>query len=172
MIIWLNGSFGSGKTSVSKDLYDRLDKAVIFDPEETGIFIRRCVPEADKLSDFQDHPLWSKLNFDILHHMSRQSHKYIIVPMTIVDADKYNNLIIALKNHQVNVKVIELNASKATLHSRLKERGDQVGAWSYDQIDRCLEGLKGLDHDYTFNTEVMSVESISKSIIEHISKTD
>ncbi len=34
MIIWINGPFGAGKTTLAKRLRDRRSKSLIFDPEE------------------------------------------------------------------------------------------------------------------------------------------
>ena len=39
MIIWINGSFGVGKTSTAELLKNELDKSVIYDPEEIGGFL-------------------------------------------------------------------------------------------------------------------------------------
>ena len=39
MIIWINGSFGVGKTSTAEVLKNELDKSVIYDPEEIGGFL-------------------------------------------------------------------------------------------------------------------------------------
>jgi hypothetical protein len=36
LIIWLNGAFGSGKTTLTRELHRRLPDAVIFDPEYVG----------------------------------------------------------------------------------------------------------------------------------------
>lgn len=36
MIIWINGPFGAGKTTLAERLRDRRPKSLIFDPEEIG----------------------------------------------------------------------------------------------------------------------------------------
>ncbi|BBT13876.1 hypothetical protein MS10711_A0039 (plasmid) [Escherichia coli] len=37
MIIWINGPFGAGKTTLAKRLRDRRSKSLIFDPEEMAL---------------------------------------------------------------------------------------------------------------------------------------
>lgn len=40
MIIWINGPFGAGKTTLAERLRDRRPKSLIFDPEEIGCRFR------------------------------------------------------------------------------------------------------------------------------------
>ena len=41
MILWINGSFGAGKTTVAYELERRLEKAFVYDPENIGYFLRK-----------------------------------------------------------------------------------------------------------------------------------
>lgn len=44
MIIWINGTFGAGKTTLSEELMRRLPEAVFFDPEDIGLPLMEWVP--------------------------------------------------------------------------------------------------------------------------------
>ena len=44
MIIWINGPFGAGKTTLAKRLRDRRSKSLIFDPEEIGFVVKKRSP--------------------------------------------------------------------------------------------------------------------------------
>ena len=46
MIIWINGAFGAGKTSVTKHLLEKVSDASVFDPEDIGYVIQKTFPEA------------------------------------------------------------------------------------------------------------------------------
>jgi adenylylsulfate kinase-like enzyme len=39
VIIWLNGSFRAGKTTLAEELHRRLPDAVVFDPENVGLML-------------------------------------------------------------------------------------------------------------------------------------
>lgn len=39
MIIWLNGAYGSGKTTIAELLHERIFPSWIYDPEEIGDFL-------------------------------------------------------------------------------------------------------------------------------------
>jgi deoxyadenosine/deoxycytidine kinase len=59
LIIWLNGAFGSGKTTLTGELHRRLPDAVVFDPEDVGYVLTQAVPAPT--GDFQDLPSWRHL---------------------------------------------------------------------------------------------------------------
>ncbi len=48
MIIWINGPFGAGKTTLAERLRDRRPKSLIFDPEEIGFVVKGVVSENGK----------------------------------------------------------------------------------------------------------------------------
>jgi hypothetical protein len=59
LIIWINGSFGAGKTTLAGELKRRMPEAVLFDPEYVGYILREWVPVPT--GDFQDLPSWREL---------------------------------------------------------------------------------------------------------------
>ena len=60
MIIWINGPFGAGKTTLAERLRDRRPKSLIFDPEEIGFVVKETVP-IPASGDYQDLPLLRSL---------------------------------------------------------------------------------------------------------------
>jgi deoxyadenosine/deoxycytidine kinase len=64
MVIWINGSFGVGKTSTAEKINKEMDKSIIYDPEIIGGFLSDLF--SNKENDFQDYELWRILNADIL----------------------------------------------------------------------------------------------------------
>ena len=55
MIIWINGAFGAGKTTLAEELHRRLPDAVMFDPEDVGGMLWKWMRPN---GDFQDLPSW------------------------------------------------------------------------------------------------------------------
>ena len=45
-VIWLNGAFGVGKTTVARALAAELPDALVVDPEDIGRMLRKVVPPA------------------------------------------------------------------------------------------------------------------------------
>lgn len=84
MIVWVNGAFGSGKTTLAEELQRRLPEALFFDPEYVGYVLRKWVPMPPS-GDFQDIPLWRTLVAQFAVGMRRQYGQPLIVPMTLID---------------------------------------------------------------------------------------
>jgi len=164
MIIWLNGSFGSGKSSVALELQSMFEDAHIYDPEEVGQFIRANVPGGNEYTDFQDHPLWRKLNYEVLKHTSKTAKAPVIVPMTIVNDSYHNEIITKLKDNDIDVRLYSLIASETTLHNRLLQRGDEMGAWSYEQVSRCCDYLSSESYSTKIDSEKYSINEVAEII--------
>lgn len=166
LIIWINGAFGSGKTTLSYELHRRLPNSFVYDPENVGFFIRRNFPKELLKSDFQDHEEWREINYYLLHRLSRQYSGPIIVPMTLVNPHYFNEIITRLRGDGLEVKQFTLMATHETLLKRLKSRGNGIRSWPAQQIDRCLTALSQemfQTHIYTDNLTVeMIIERISK----------
>jgi 2-phosphoglycerate kinase len=54
MIIFINGAFGVGKTSVATELSSLIPDSLMFDPEEIGFMLRNILGSIDKKDDFQE----------------------------------------------------------------------------------------------------------------------
>ena len=81
MIIWINGPFGAGKTTLAERLRDRRPKSLIFDPEEIGFVVKETVP-IPASGDYQDLPLWRGLTIAAVSEIRRNYSQDIIIPMT------------------------------------------------------------------------------------------
>ncbi|MGI9064262.1 MAG: hypothetical protein ACR2FQ_10695 [Pseudonocardiaceae bacterium] len=74
MIVWLNGTFGVGESSVAAVLQRALPESTRFDPELVGFMLREMV--AVPTGDFQDLPLRRRLVVEVgatLHDASGAS---------------------------------------------------------------------------------------------------
>lgn len=85
MMIWINGTFGAGKTQAAYELRRKLPGACVYDPEDAGYFIRKSLPPALRLEDFQDYPLWRTCVREQICYIAERWPGPIIVPMTITN---------------------------------------------------------------------------------------
>lgn len=165
MIIWINGSFGSGKTSTAELLKNELDKSIIYDPEKIGGFLSNMFNH--EKDDFQDYELWRILNSDILKYMC-SVYEIVIVPMTITNKNYYDEIINGLQTSGVEIKHFILNASKEEIINRLDSREDST-EWAYNQVDRCIKAFEENKFDAKIiNTDNMTIEEVVKSIVNLI----
>lgn len=165
MIIWINGSFGVGKTTVANKLKEKINESIIYDPEKVGTFLTNTLPV--KEDDFQDYELWRTINFEILKYLSTRFDT-IIVPMTITNTQYYDEIAGKLERDGVIIKQFILTASKETIIKRLDARGDST-KWAYNQVDRCISSFDNIQCK-KINTDDMSIEEVVNYIIESLNK--
>ena len=61
MIVFINGPFGVGKTTVARLLVQKMPLATMYDPEIIGGILRRVLSPLTKVEDYQDITLWRRL---------------------------------------------------------------------------------------------------------------
>ncbi|RXK17774.1 hypothetical protein [Macrococcus sp. DPC7161] len=84
-IIWINGAFGTGKTTCVEMLNKIINNSIIFDPEISGNMINSILPSKLKLYDFQDYKEWWIINNLLLKKLFYETTKIILIPMTITN---------------------------------------------------------------------------------------
>ncbi len=150
VLIWINGAFGSGKTQTAHELRRRLEAAHVADPELLGYALHKMLPAYER-GDFQDIPQWRSGVVETLQQAEHAASGPVIVPMTIVRDDYFDQIVGGLRDRGVDVRHYTLSASARTLKGRLNSRlsslgGRLVGAsetWAIQQIPRCVDALAG-----------------------------
>ena len=92
MIVWLNGPFGVGKTSVARALLEAKPDWSLLDPEVRGEELVRQWPGVD---DFQDLPEWRKAVVE--DAVERAGTGDLVIPMTIWRLEYYREIMDGLK---------------------------------------------------------------------------
>ena len=165
MIIWLNGAFGSGKTQTALELQRRLSPSYIFDPENGGFYIRDNIPSQIAADDFQKHPIWRELTYSMLKYIDSNYDGTIIVPMTLVNSDYFEEIVGRLRKEGRLIRHFTLSASPETLYSRLVSRGEDRNSWAAVQMERCLRGLEDGGFGHYVDTEHKSIAQVAEKII-------
>jgi hypothetical protein len=142
MIIWINGAFGSGKTTAASELRRRVKNSCVYDPENAGYFIRKNAPEEAGLNtgDFQDISLWREINYKMLKLIADNYDGLVIVPMTLVNPEYYQEIIVRLRADGIKIRHFILYAGEETLVKNLKKRSLSLKRESFavDSIGRCI----------------------------------
>ena len=121
-VIWLNGAFGVGKTTVARALAAELTDALIADPEDIGRMLRKVVPAALHTSDFQDIPSWRRLTVATIESILRDHPGPLVVPMTVVNPAYFDETVGCLRRSGAAVRHFTLVASPKTIRRRLLRR--------------------------------------------------
>ncbi|MFT9847096.1 tunicamycin resistance protein [Aneurinibacillus sp. REN35] len=142
-----------------------------YDPENVGFFIRENLPKVIVKEDFQHYTMWREYNYSMLKYIDSEYDGTIIVPMTVVHPQYFNEIIGRLRSDGVRITHFTLCASKETLLKRLHSRGEGKHSWAAQQIERCINGLSNEIFQHHIDTENMLIEDVVEKIaaIENIS---
>lgn len=173
MLIWINGAFGAGKTHTAHELHRRLPGSHVADPELIGFAMHKMLP-ASARDDFQDLPGWRASVVATLRAAEGAAQGPVIVPMTIVRDDYFDEIIGSLRA-DMDLRHYTLVASPATLHRRLGSRlealGSRVlggdGTWAMRQVDRCVSALASPRYATHVSTDDRSVDEVVDTIAAH-----
>lgn len=161
MIIWINGAFGTGKTTAAYEMHRRLPDSFVYDPENMGFFLRKNLPQACHTDDFQDMVLWRSLNYQLLRELHETYGGTVIVPMTLADEQYYGEIVQRLLDEGVPVVHIILYASRETILKRLKKRSLgrlRTESFAMEAIDRCLDFFDNPAEGIRIECNQLSVE--------------
>ena len=131
MIVWINGSFGSGKTQTAYELQRRIPNSHVFDPEEAGFYIKKNLPASLALNDFQDYGMWRQINSEMLLYLHKHYDGVVLVPMTVTNAKYLEEITAGLKAAGVDFHHVD--------PCRYKGNPDEAG---------CADGERNGVHGY------------------------
>jgi AAA domain len=144
VIIWINGAFRAGKTTLAEELHRRLPEAVVYNPEDVGLMLWRWMPPND---DFQDLPSWRELVVATALSLRRHHADTLIVPMSLI-GDAYRAEILGgLSAAGEQVLHVFLEADIGVLRERLDARVDMpdnpeaiqsAREWALSRIDAAI----------------------------------
>ena len=120
MIIWINGSFGAGKTTLAGELKRRMPEAVLFDPEYVGYILREWVPVPT--GDFQDLPSWRELVIEAAVTLRRHHAETLIVPMTLINDAYARQILDGIEARGEEVIHVFLDLDSDVLRQRINDR--------------------------------------------------
>lgn len=140
MIIWLNGGFGAGKTTLAEELRRRLPDAVVYDPEDVGLMLWKWLRPND---DFQDLPSWRELVVATALSLRRHHADTLIVPMSLVREAYRTEILGGLADAGEEVLHVFLEADAGVLRQRLAARAPipanpDALDWALTRVDAAV----------------------------------
>lgn len=169
-LLWLNGPFGVGKTSVVNLLQER-NGWPVFDPEEVGHIVRIVVP--DHPPDFQLLESWQRGITAIASSLMNDvnSSSVVCMPMTIYQPEIRANIRQGIRRVTAgtahSLLEISLLASTSTLEGRLRgrEQSPEALVWGLRHVHASIEALRADPGDALVETDNRCIEEVA-SIVE------
>ncbi|MEV6904354.1 AAA family ATPase [Amycolatopsis sp. NPDC051372] len=141
MIVWLNGTFGSGKTTTARELTGLLG-ARVFDPEYVGYLLRVPFPEPE--GDFQDLDLWRPLVVETLARVHAHTGGPLVAPQTILVERYAREIFDGLSARGITVHHFVLHANRDELLRRIEADEPSIRQWRLDHLDAYEKALPWL----------------------------
>lgn len=152
MIVFVNGPFGVGKTTVAKLLVQKVPDAMLYDPEVIGAVLKRVAGPFKKVDDFQDYTLWRTLVVGGVRLLKKASARTLIIPMTVWRRDYFDRIIGGLRRVDGDLACFRLTASRDVLMDRISSDTEdrEARAWRATHVEVCMKALR----DPAFGTEI------------------
>jgi hypothetical protein len=173
MIVWINGAFGAGKTTLVTELHNRWPEAIVFDPELVGFAVREIVPVPT--GDFQDLRLWRRQVVSMARDLMAEYGRPLLVPMTLVNPQYLEEIHGGLKEAGCQIHHFFLKVSSETLGARIDaqrftpddpERDERVRLWRRAQIERCASAK--LPQDTVELNGELDAKTLGDQVLQHI----
>ena len=135
MIIWLNGTFGAGKTTTGLRLAGRLANARLFDPEEVGYLLMRTL-EDHEFRDFQDLAPWRELVPVFTEKIAHFTGQHLIAVQTVLREEYWQEVTAGFERTGLDIFHVLLHVDSDVLAERIKADEDTAVAcqWRLDHI--------------------------------------
>lgn len=160
MVIWINGPYGVGKSTLAERLLEMELHGFIFDAEEVGNAVRENTPkELFNGWIFEGYPMWFKLCAALLVDLSRRCDGTIYVPMTLTKPDSFEKIAGPLRENGIRARHILLESTYEVIHDRILARGEEENCWCMENIGLCLERQRDFE-------DVIRLRSVDKSVGE------
>ncbi len=164
MIVWLNGTFGAGKTTTGAELQPLIPGARLFDPETVGYMLAPNLAD-HPVGDFQDWPPWRPLVVATATELARYTGEHLIAPQTILDPRYLAEIFTGLRTAGTAVFHVLLDADDDVLRRRIGASGE-ARQWRLDHLAAYREARPWLrrEADLVLDTAVLTAAQAAREI--------
>ncbi|MGW7260531.1 AAA family ATPase [Streptomyces sp. NPDC054834] len=175
MIVWVNGAFGSGKTTLVDELRPRWPEVLVYDPEMVGYVLREIVEVPT--GDFQDLRLWRRQVADLAVGLVEEYRRPVLAPMTLVNPRYVGEIFGALKDEGIDVHHFFLKVSQEVLEQRIDgrsftpdnpEQDEKVRRWCKERIERCMAAADTLPSGTVFLDGELTPQELADQVLAHV----
>lgn len=168
MILWINGTFGVGKTTTSELIVKAGARCRVFDPETVGSMLHHNLRDFGA-DDFQDLQPWRRLVPQTLSAVHGFTGADLVAPQTVLVEDYWTELHAGMTASGLDVFHVVLDCDEATLRQRIETDEVEVGArqWRLDHLDRYRAASRWMNAaaDLVLDTTQMSPSDTATAVL-------
>ncbi|HZF31595.1 MAG TPA: AAA family ATPase [Gammaproteobacteria bacterium] len=170
MVIFINGSFGIGKTTVARLLVRQLPRSVLFDPEPVGLILSRLrAPWPAPSGDFQDLSAWRTTSIRLIRAL-RRLRRTVVVPMAFSNTSYLDQFLAGVRRHDSETFHFCLTAPLCAVRERLERRETRRGAtaWQLRRSDECCLAHRRPEFAEHVATEHRTPQAVAEHILSRV----
>ena len=135
MIVWINGTFGAGKTTTGTLLAARDERLRVFDPEWVGYLLANNLAD-HPVSDFQHYPSWRRLVPVVADEVARCTDQSLVAIQAVLDEGYWGELTTGLADLGHEVLHVVVESDPRTMTARIEADEVEKGArqWRLDHL--------------------------------------
>lgn len=167
MILWLNGTFGAGKTTTSNAFVEARSGWRAFDPEHVGYLLQSNL-KGLAFDDFQDLPPWRRLVPMVMHEIRSFTNDNIVASQTVLVERYWTELMASMAARGDEVVHVLLDCDEDVLRQRITadEVESQAMQWRLDHLTTYREAKHWMfaAADLTIDTTERSTAEVVAAI--------
>jgi hypothetical protein len=169
VVIFINGSFGVGKSTVSRLLVKQLRRGVLFDPEPLGVVLARLIWIWRRVDDFQDLGIWRRTSIGLIGLICRLRGA-VVVPMAFSNESYLRQFLTDVRRRDSETFHFCLTAPLPIVRQRLRSREIRRGPteWQLRRSAECCEAHQRPEFAEHIATEGRSPQQIAHEIVGRI----
>ena len=167
MIIWIDGAYGVGKSTLAEKLHGLLPNSSIFDAENVGNAVRDNMPQSVYYSEtFEGYPLWFHVCNELLTELTDRFDGVVLVPMTLMRRESFARFAEPLKGQGIEIVHVLLESSKEVIHDRILARGENEDCWCMRHIDDCLSAQQHFEDVIRVQSLGQTADELAKEVVQ------
>lgn len=164
VIVWLNGTFGAGKTTTAANLLPLVPGARVFDPETVGYMLTPNLADRP-VNDFQRWEPWRTLVVATAVELARYTGQHLIAPQSVLDRPYLQTIRAGLEASGQPLFHVLLDASDDALKARI-EGSEEATQWRLDHLDAYRSAREWMitDADLVVDTTELAAPAVAQQI--------
>jgi broad-specificity NMP kinase len=140
MIVWINGTFGVGKSTTAAALVEWVSGYRLFDREHVGYMLMANLKGVD-FDDFQDLAAWRALVPVVARHVHVATGQQLVAVQTVIDREYWTELRSGLEAEGFDVMHVLLDAEAEALVGRIRsdEHERDAEQWRLEHLGPYFE---------------------------------
>jgi hypothetical protein len=173
VIVWINGTFGVGKTTIAELVTKRVPGLRLFDPEWVGYMLKANLAGVE-VADFQDLLPWRTLVPAVAGEIAVLTGDRLLAVQAVLVEAYWHELRSGLMAHGLDVFHVVLDATDAALRARIAADDLERGAeqWRLDHLAEYAIARRWLttSANLLIDTTAVAPDGVAAEIVDAISR--